>query len=180
MALQQTCPTLAHFKEGDQCLENYAGLSPKIYVGLKSDLSAPLSETDGVFTTPAFQVSKGLYEIDCKEDSVNIKGSSLGPRKGFKLTVSFTLDVVNKIAAKLGRAFNNLDIFIIVPDGEDWQIVYDKYRKLRFDTDGISSDTGFKPEDDRVTAFTATLSPVKYQNLYVTIDDISNLVEKKE
>lgn len=49
-----------------------------------------------------------------------------------------------------------------------------------FDTDGIASDTGSAPEDDRTTVYTATLSPVKYPNLYVTIDDIKTLLEGAE
>lgn len=178
--MAEQCPTLEHFKEGEQCTENYAGLSPKIYVGLKADLTAPLTETDGTYVTPAFSPSKGFYEIDCKENTVNIKGSSLGKRKGFKLTLTFTLDVVNEISAKLGRAFNNLDLFFVIPDGEKWQIVYDVNRKIMFDTDGIASDTGSAPEDDRTTVYTATLSPVKYPNLYVTIDDISTLLKGAE
>lgn len=178
--MAETCPTLVHFKEGEQCLENFAGLSPKIYVGLKSDLSAPMTATDGTYTTPTFAATKGLYEIDCKENSVNLKGSSLGKRKGFKQTLTFTIDVVNQIAAKLGRAFNNLDIFFIIPDGDVYQIVYDPNRKVTFDTDGIASDTGSAPEDDRTTVYTATLSPVKYMNQYVTIDDISDLLEGAE
>lgn len=175
--MAETCPTLEHFKEGEQCLENLAGLSPKIYVGLKSDLTAPMTETDGTYATPTFQASKGLYEIDCKENTVNIKGSSLGRRKGFKQTLTFTLDVVNQIAAKLGRAFNNLDLFFIIPDNDVYQIVYDPNRKVMFDTDGITSDTGSAPEDDRTTVYTATLSPVKYPNMYVTIENISTLIE---
>lgn len=175
--MSEVCPTLMHFKEGEQCTENYAGLSPRIYVGLKADLTTPLQETDGTFATPAFQPSKGFYVIDCKENSVNIKGSSLGKRKGFKQTVAFTLDVVNEISAKLGRALNNLDIFIVVPDGEKWQIMYDVNRKIVFDTDGIATDTGSAPEDDRTTICTAMLSPVKYPNMYVTIDDIETLIE---
>lgn len=178
--MADTCPTLEHFKEGEQCLENLAGLSPKIYVGLKADLTTPMTETDGTYVTPTFQPSKGLYEIDCKENTVNIKGSSLGRRKGFKQTLTFTLDVVNQIAAKLGRAFNNLDLFFIIPDNDVYQIVYDPNRKVMFDTDGIASDTGSAPEDDRTTVYTATLSPVKYPNLYVTIDDISTLIEGAE
>lgn len=178
--MSEVCPTLEHFKEGEQCLENLAGLSPKIYVGLKADLTDPMTETDGTYATPTFQPSKGLYEIDCKENTVNIKGSNLGRRKGFKLTLTFTLDVVNQIAAKLGRAFNNLDLFFIVPDNDVYQIVYDPNRKVMFDTDGITSDTGSAPEDDRTTVYTATLSPVKYSNLYVTIDDISTLIEGYE
>lgn len=175
--MADTCPTLEHFREGEQCLENLAGLSSKIYVGLKSDLSAPMTLTAATYSTPTFQATKGLYEIDCKENTVNIKGTSLGKRKGFKQTVTFTIDVVNEIASKLGRAFNNLDIFFIVPDNDVYQIVYDPNRKVTFDTDGIASDTGSAPEDDRTTVYTATLSPVKYMNQYVTIDDISTLLE---
>lgn len=94
--------------------------------------------------------------------------------------MTFTLDVVNQIAAKLGRAFNNLDLFFIIPDNDVYQIVYDPNRKVMFDTDGIASDTGSAPEDDRTTVYTATLSPVKYPNLYVTIEDISTLIEGAE
>lgn len=178
--MADTCPTLEHFREGEQCLENLAGLSSKIYVGLKSDLTAQLTLTDVTYSTPAFQPGKGLFEIDCKENTVNIKGSSLGKRKGFKQTFAFTMDMVNQVTAKLSRAFNNLDLFFVVPDNDVWQIMYDPNRKITFDTDGITSDTGSAPEDDRTTVLTATLSPVKYSNIFVTIDDISTLLEGAE
>ena len=178
--MAETCPTLEHFREGEQCLENFAGLSPKIYVRLPSHLSPHMTPTHETSDTHTFAANKDLSHLDCKENSVNLKGSSLGKRKGFKQTLTFTIDVVNQIAAKLGRAFNNLDIFFIIPDGNVYQIVYDPNRKVTFDTDGIVSDTGSAPEDDRTTVYTATLSPVKYMNQYVTIDDISTLLEGAE
>ena len=44
-----TCPTLNHYLAADECLENLAGLGEVVYVGLKSELSAPLTATPQMF-----------------------------------------------------------------------------------------------------------------------------------
>lgn len=163
-----TCPQLMDVLNDDECLENRAGLGVNIYLGLKSELAAPLTATENVYSTPAFQTGKGLYKVECKDDTNQIQGSSLGYRKGFELTCNFGIDSVNPAAGKLARAINNRDIFIIVKDNDKSQIMYDPDRKVKFDSGGIKSDTGAKSDDDRSTTFEAKLSSVNYPNLYVT------------
>ena len=165
--MANNCPELLDILASEECLENPAGLGTDVYVGLKSDLTAPLTLTDNEYSTPVFKSGKGLYKLQCKEDSQQIQGSSLGRRKGFELTCNFVMESVNKMTSKLGRALNNLDIFVIAVDGEDSQIMYDPNRKITFDSGGIASDTGASGQDERTTNCSAKLSPVKYPNLYV-------------
>lgn len=172
-----TCPTLDHILNEDQCNENLAGLGQVVYVGVKSDLSAPMTATDNVYSKPTFKAGKGLFKIECADETQGITGGSLGYRKGFKQTLEFAIDAVNKIIAKTGRALNNLDLFFIVPDGEDYQIMYDKNRKCKADTDGIQTNTGKAAADARQTTCTFTLQPVMFSNYYVTIEDIDTLLE---
>ena len=162
------CPTLSPILAAEDCGENLAGLGSVIYVFLKEDLKVPLTATENEYSTPTFKEGKGLYRFDCKDDSQQIEGTSLGRRKGFRLTGTIVLEAVNKLMAKTARAMNNLDVGIIFPDGDDAQIMYDPNRKVVFDNDGIQSTTGAAADDDRQTTLTATLGPVKYLNLYVT------------
>ena len=116
MPNQVTCPQLADVLNENECLENRAGVGITVYLGLKSELSAPLTATENMYSTPSFQTGKGLYKVECKDDTNQIQGSSLGYRKGFELTFTFAIDSVNPAAGKLARAINNRDIFIIVKD----------------------------------------------------------------
>lgn len=174
------CPTLEHILNADQCNENLAGLGEVVYVGVKADLAAPLTATDNVYSEPSFKAGKGLFKIECADETQGITGGSLGYRKGFKQTLEFAIDAVNKIIAKTGRALNNLDLFFIVPDGEEFQIMYDPNRKCKADADGIQSNTGKAAADERQTTCTFTLQPVKYSNFYVEITDINKLLEGYE
>lgn len=164
---QVVCPTLSDLLSKNQCLENFAGLSTNIYLGLKDDLQSPMTLTDGEYSTPVFLASKGLYKIQAKEDTVGIKGSSLGRRKGFSLELAFTLESVDLDTAKVARALNNLDYFIIVEDGDVSQIMYSTQHKITADSGGIASDTGQKSEDERQITFTLKLSPVTHPCEYV-------------
>ena len=168
MPNQVTCPQLADVLNENECLENRAGVGITVYLGLKSELSAPLTATENVYSTPSFQTGKGLYKVECKDDTNQIQGSSLGYRKGFELTFNFTIESVNPAAGKLARAINNRDIFIIVKDNDKSQIMYDPDRKVKFDSGGIKTDTGAKSDDERSTTFEAKLTGVNYPNLYVT------------
>lgn len=163
-----TCPQLVDVLNENECLENLAGLGTDIYIGLKSELTAPLTATDNSYSTPSFTSGKGLYKVQCADEKQQIKGSSLGRRKGFELTCTFVVDSVNPAAGKLARAINNNDIFIIAKDGEVSQIIYDPSRKVKFDSGDITTDTGAAASDDRITTYNAKLSPVSYPNLYVT------------
>ena len=175
-----TCPTLEHILNADQCNENLAGLGEVVYVGVKADLAAPLTATHNVYSEPSFKAGKGLFKIECADETQGIIGGSLGYRKGFKQTLEFAIDAVNKIIAKTGRALNNLDLFFIVPDGEEFQIMYDPNRKCKADADGIQSNTGKAAADERQTTCTFTLQPVKYSNYYVEITNIDTLLEGHE
>ena len=163
-----TCPQLVDVLNEDECLENLAGLGTDIYIGLKSELTAPLTATYNSYSTPTFAAGKGLYKVQCADDKQQIKGSSLGRRKGFELTCIFVVDSVNPVAGKLARAINNNDIFIIAKDDDVSQIIYDPNRKVKFDSGAITTDTGAAASDDRITTYEAKLSPVYYPNLYVT------------
>lgn len=177
MAEVVACPTLDHVLKSNDCLENFAGLGSVAYFGLKSDLAEPLVLTDNVYSEPKFKAGKGLFKIECKDETNKIEGSSLGYRKGFKQTGTSILESVNKAIAKLGRGLNNLDLFVIMPDDEEFQIMYDKTRKIKFDADGIKTETGAAASDERQTTLTFSLQPVKYPNMYVTITDIDKLLE---
>jgi hypothetical protein len=58
--------------------------------------------------------------------------------------------------------------------------MYDPNRKCKADADGIQSNTGKAAADERQTTCSFTLSPVKYPNYYVTIEDIEALLEGAE
>lgn len=167
MAETSNCPTLSSILASQECDENLAGLGSTVYVFLKDDLETPLVLTENEYSTPQFKTGKGLYRFDCKDDSQQIEGTSLGRRKGFRQTGTIVLEAVNKLMSKTSRALNNLDIGIIFPDNDDAQILYDPKRKVVFDQDGIQSTTGASADDDRQVTLTATLGPTKYLNMYV-------------
>lgn len=176
--MSQTCPTLINYKAADECTENLAGLGEVAYVGLRSDLAAPLTATDNVYSGLAFKDTKGFVKLDLKEDSQKIEGSSNGKRKGFNLTATLIFDAVNRKTSLLTRAFNNLgDMFIVMPDGDDIQIMYDPNKKIHADSGGITTTTGDTPDSDRITTANLILGPVKYGNLFLdlpsnkTLDD---------
>ncbi len=166
---QINCPALANYLAGDECLENLAGLGEVAYIGIKSELSAAMALTDNTYATPAFaDAANRLYKVELKSDSQKIAAESNGPRKGYNLTATMVFDAVNADTSKLARAINNLDIFVIFPDGENSQILYDPNRKVRVESGGITSDTGAAPSDDRITTVNLSLGPVLYPNLFVT------------
>lgn len=163
------CPTLADILASEECMENLAGLGSVVYVGVKGDLTAPLAATDNEYATPAFQQGKGLYKFDCKEESQKYAFSSLGRRKGYEITGTLILEAVNKATAKVLRAMNNLDLFLIFQDNDGSSlIVYDPTRKMEADSGGIAGDTGDTPDSDRQITLEYKLSPVAYPMYYVT------------
>jgi hypothetical protein len=75
---------------------------------------------------------------------------------------------VNRKTSMIARAFNNLgDLFLIFPDGDDNQIMYDPNKKLHADSGGITTDTGDTPDSDRIMTANLILGPVKYPNNFV-------------
>ena len=158
-----------HYIAADECMENLAGLGEVVYIGLRSDLTAPLSATDNVYAAPVFKDGKGLYKFDLKEEAQKIAGESQGKRKGFNITGTMVFDGVDKKVSKILRSLNNLDWFAIYPDPSgDAQILYDPNKKVRIDQGGATTDTGAAAGDDRISTVNFILGPVKYPNLFVT------------
>lgn len=169
MADTVTCPTLEDFLNSENCLENIGGTSSVLYIGNKADLSAALTRTDNVYSTPAFNTGKGLVKFDLKDESQQVQGESQGPNKGFNLTYNGTVNAVNKKISKLTRALNNLDLFVIVKDGGtgDSMILYDPDKRVQAESGGIKGDTGAASGDDRQTTLEFHLNGVLYDILYV-------------
>lgn len=164
---QVVCPTLEDILSKDQCLENFAGLGTNVYIGLKEDLESEMKMTDGEYSTPVFKAGKGLYKVQAKEDTVGIKGTSNNRRKGFTQEASFSVEAVDKATAKFARAVNNLDAFYIFEDSDVSQIMYHPQHKVIADSNGISSDTGQKADDDRLISFTLKNTHATYPNEFV-------------
>ena len=152
---------------GEQCTENLAGLGTIVYVGLKSDLESPMTPTDNVYSTPVFKSGKGLFRIDGKRESQKVAWSSLGFQKGYQLTATIISEATGIEAAKIDRAMNCLDLFLIFVDEDQSLILYDPNRPLEADNGGISGDTGDTADSDRQTTYEFQLKPVKYTRLYV-------------
>ena len=176
--MPQTCPSLINYSAADECMENLSGLGEVAYLGLRSDLTAPLTATANVYSGLAFKDSKGLVKVDLKEESQKIEGSSNGKRNGFNLTATLVFDAVNRKTSLLTRALNNLgDLFIIMPDGDDIQIMYDANKKIHADQGGITTTTGDTPDSDRITTANLILGPVKYGNLFLDLPEGKTLDE---
>ena len=176
--MPQTCPTLINYSAAEECMENLAGLGEVAYVGLRSDLAAPLTPNLNVYSGLAFKDGKGFVKFDLKENSQKIEGSNNGPRKGYNLTATLVFDAVNRKTSLLTRALNNLgDMFIVIPDGDDIQIMYDPNKKIRPDSGGITTTTGDTPDSDRVTSAALILGPVKYGNLFLELPSGKTLDE---
>ena len=154
--------------KADECLENLAGISADVYVGIKSDLAAPLTAEENVYSTPSFASGKGLFKIQGKNEAQKISFSSLGPRKGYDLGITIVIESLNQTFSKAGRALNNLDLFFIVKDGDESLIMYDQNRRCEAADGGITGDTGDTADSDRQATCEFHLKPVKYPLLYVT------------
>lgn len=162
-----TCPTMESILKENECLENLAGVSADVYVGIKSELAAPLTATDNEYSTPAMAVGKQMYKIQGKNEAQKISFSSLGPRKGYDLGITIVIESLNKTFSKVGRALNNLDLFFVVKDGDESLIMYDPNRRCEAADGGIAGDTGDTADSDRQATCEFHLKPVKYPLLYV-------------
>lgn len=167
--MAQNCPTMVNILKADECLENLAGISSDVYVGVKSDLDPanPMTANEEVYSTPKFVGGAGLFKVQGKNEAQKIHFSSLGPRKGYDLDITIVIESLNKTFSKAGRALNNLDLFFIVDDGEDSLIMYDPQRRCEADAGGIEGDTGDTADSDRQATCVFHLKPVKYPLLYV-------------
>ena len=77
---QANCPTMFNILKSEDCLENLAGISADVYVGVKSDLAAPMTASECVYTTPSFAAG-GLFKIQGKNEAQKISFSSLAPAR---------------------------------------------------------------------------------------------------
>lgn len=159
---------MVNILKSDECLENLAGISADVYVGIKSDLEAPMTAEDNVYSTPTFASGKGLYKIQGKNEAQKVSFSSLGPRKGYDLGITIVIESLNKVFSKAARSLNNLDLFFIVKDNDESLIMYDPNRRCEADNGGIAGDTGDTADSDRQATCEFHLKPVKYPLLYVT------------
>lgn len=48
-----------------------------------------------------------------------------------------------------------------------WQFMYDPNRRVKFEADGITTDTGAATSDTRSFGLKPTLGPVKFANIFV-------------
>lgn len=169
MATNQ-CEPLLDVLASEQCSEDFAGIGSVVYMGLKKDLAAPLTEDGPNWTGLSFKPGKGLYRIDCKEEANSIVGSSGGTNGGYNQTLNFTVDYVNKETAKLSRVINNSqDAFYIVEDGDEIQIMYHPKNKVQIENGGIESNTGDAADSDRQTTYAIQLKKCRYPNAYLTL-----------
>ena len=163
---------MKHYIAGEKCQENFAGMSSVVYAFERNKLAADDITVSG--NTYSFKpaTTAKLYKFECKEEKQNLKGSSQGPRQGFVITGTFVLEAVDKDASELARSFNNLDLGWIFPESDEVaQILYDKVRKVHIDADGLTTDTGTAPGDERITTVTLKLGPVKYPALYIDVPE---------
>lgn len=183
------CPTLGNILSSEECMENLAGLGSVVYIGNKADLNGALSisadtDEDNVYklefgtgtgaerTGGSFKNGKGLYRFDCKEESQKYAFSSLNRRKGYEITGTLILEAVNQRTARVLRAMNNLDLFIIFQDNDGkYLIVYDPIRKVKADSGGIAGDTGDAADSDRQITLEYKLKPVIYPMYYVELTE---------
>ena len=56
----------------------------------------------------------------------------------------------------------------IYPDGDKFQILYDPNEPVRFESGGITTDTGAAQTDDRTSVVTPILNRQVYPNMWVT------------
>ena len=177
MATTSQCPQLENYFVGDQCSENFAGMSETVYAFERNKLKAALVANGETYTMPADPFKEGgyLYKFECKRESQKIDGESQGQRRGFIVTHNFVLEAVDKVTARLARAFNNLDLgFIMVGSGGEVQILYDPNRKCQIESGGLTTTTGDTPDSDRQTSVAVKLGPVSYPNLFLNIDALEN------
>lgn len=166
------CPTLRNLLQGQICEENFAGLGSTAYVFLKKDLAKPLDHVGPIYQLKknSFKESTGLFKIELKEESNSITGESQKKRGGFKQTCNLVVEVVNDQTADLLRALNNLDWCLIIPDGENYQLMYNTTNKVSIDAGGLKTETGAASSDDRNTTINVSLANCIYPNTFIEIE----------
>lgn len=170
------CANLEDYLVGEQCTENFAGMSETVYVFERNKLNAgALTASNETYTMSAkpFKTGGRLYKFECKRESQQIQGESQGQRRGFVVTHNFVLEAVDAATARIARALNNLDLgYIMVGSGGEIQILYDPYRKCQIESGGLTTDTGVAASDDRQTSVAVKLGPISYPNLFLNADAV--------
>lgn len=166
------CPTLGNILQGQICTENFAGLASTAYIFLKKDLVKPLENEGSIFylNADSFKDGKGLFKLELKEEANNIVGESQKKRGGFKQTGTLVIEVVNSAVSELMRALNNLDWCLVIGDGEQFQIMYNKTNKMSIDAGGLKTETGSASSDDRIATLTFTLANCIYPNTFLEVE----------
>ena len=163
------CDGLKHIKRASStCVEEMGGLGSYVLAFLKEDLASEPVATDDTYAALTFKAGKGAYRLDCKSDVNKITSEGQGGKKGFKQTGAFTIDKLNHDVNKVLRALNNGEVGFAYPDGDKFQILYDPNEPVRFESGGITTDTGAAQTDDRTSVVTPVLMRQKYPNMWVT------------
>lgn len=175
------CPELENYLVGEECGESFAGLGEVIYAFERKALKAALARNGETYTLPAnpFKPGKYLYKFECKRESQQIQGEGQGDNAGFRITLNMVLKAVNKRSARILRTIQNRDLCYIIPDGDEYQILYDKNKKVYTESGDITTDTGAAAGDDRQSNVTVKLGPVAFPNMFLditAIDDLETLV----
>ena len=167
------CPTLFNVTNEKLCVENFAGVGSTGYIFKLDDIEkSKLVAVENVYawTDDTFKEGKGFYKVELKSESQNFVGESNGNNKGFKITGTQVIEVVDETVGKLLRGLNNIKWGMVIADGDEgrYQILYSPTQKIKLDAGALKTDTGTASGDDRVATLTPVLSPVKYPNLFLT------------
>ncbi|MCD8176737.1 MAG: hypothetical protein LUE98_04655 [Tannerellaceae bacterium] len=172
--------------EADNCGEATRGIATIIYVGFKGDLKARprlktpsdgngsfglgdysyVEETPG-FTAANFKDGKSMVEWEIRTDSGQFTLSSNGQKAGFTQTLTFGFDQMTPEIASMLRVINNRkDIFFAIPEGDQFQLLYDPDRNVSIDSGGIAYDSGTTPDSDSGVTIAINLSTVSSKTYY--------------
>lgn len=188
-----TTPTpcdLADITAATDCGESLAGIASVVYVGFKGDLVNPprlkqpgsgssgftLGDYSYIESTPGFtfKSGKGFKKWEIATDTGQFTLSSNGQKKGFVQTINFGFDSISpEIAAMLRTINNRKDVFFVLPEGEQYQVVYDPDRNVSIDSGGIAYDSGTTPDSDQgltVSINLSTVSPKTYYDGTITVE----------
>lgn len=171
------CPELENYLVGDECGENFAGLGEVIYAFERKKLVAGAlsrsGETYKLTKATPFKPDGYLYKFECKRESQQIQGEGQGDNAGYRITLNMVLKAVNKKTARILRTIQNRDLCYIIPDGDEYQILYDKNKKVYTESGDITTDTGAAAGDDRQSNVTVKLGPVAFPNMFLDISEVT-------
>ena len=82
---------MVNILKADECLENLAGISADVYVGIKSVLETPMTAEENVYSTPTFASGKGLYKIQGKNEAQKVRVMTSASRLSSSLSARFSV-----------------------------------------------------------------------------------------